>query len=97
MKTPHRKECSQGPGHVSKDLFFIQKWAFKHKYYTYALQNFDYVSYDSCPSRLGVCGGHSLLEIAATAEQSIPLYWNILQVQNIPRIARGFQNSYVNM
>jgi hypothetical protein len=26
------KDCSQGLGHVLKDLLPIQKWAFKYKY-----------------------------------------------------------------
>jgi hypothetical protein len=35
------KYCIQGLVHLRKDLFTIQKWAFKYKYWTYALQRSD--------------------------------------------------------
>jgi hypothetical protein len=46
METPYREDPNEGHTHVRKGLLSIQMLSFKYKYYIYALQSCDSVSYN---------------------------------------------------
>jgi hypothetical protein len=80
---------------VHKDIFLIQKWAFKYKYYTYALQSSNKVSYALCLPHLGVCGGCSPPEIVARAEKVFRAIGNLDRRTPVRELHVTFKIPYV--
>jgi hypothetical protein len=92
METPYRKDCSQGLAHVRKDLFSVQKRAFKYNIKLYKAVIRSAMTY-ACPTWEYAVDAH-LLKLQRLQNRVLGAVGNIHRCTPVRELHVAFKIQY---